>query len=388
MAQTFQKILKNISLFSAFIFVVFLWPTTGALCKSAPQKKQVLQKKQDTSFISRQWVVKLKQNSFTNRRPFQFATPVIDGGKLFVGVQRGFFYCIDVEHARKDWIFKAQGAIYASARVDGENVYFADTKGAIYALNKKTGKLVWISKIDGEVVSAPLIQDGKIYFVTLAKELAALDISNGNLLWQTRQRVKDSSFTIMGAADPVFYNGMILVGYSDGTLVAHSVVDGSARWVKQLGDRTQAFHDVDATILIVGKLAYLSSADGKFYALNPENGQTVWEVPVGSVNSAALAGNNLYLAAGGILYSFEADSGKTIWEQNFEVTEISSPAIYEKWIAVVATQGKIYVLDRQSGDVLFSWFVKGGGFSNPVISDNQLFLLSNASRLYSFKFKK
>ena len=339
------------------------------------------------SFVKKKWVVKLKQNSFFNRKPYQFAKPVVDGDKIFVGVQRGFFYGIDAKRGKKLWVYRTQGPIYASARVEGDIVYFSDFKGTVYALNKETGKLIWISKVDGEVMSAPLLLEDKIYVVTLARELAQLDRATGNILWQTSQPFRERGFSIVGAADPVFAEGRILAGFSDGSFAAFNPANGDMIWSKQLGERSAEFRDVDGTVLLAGGLAYVSSAEGRMFALNPKTGEIVWEAPFGGVNDAALADDLLYVTAGGVVYCVKAASGEQIWEQALDIPGISSPALYDKWLAVVATKGKIYFVDRINGDVLYGYYVKGGSYSSPIMVENRLYLLSNASRLYAFQYK-
>ncbi|MDZ4224984.1 MAG: PQQ-binding-like beta-propeller repeat protein, partial [bacterium] len=136
-----------------------------------------------------------------------------------------------------------------------------------------------------------------------------------------------------------------------------------------------------------GNLAYISSADGRMFALNPKTGDVVWEAPFGGVNSAALAGDLLYVTAGGVVYCVKAENGEQIWEQNLEIPGTSSPALYDKWLSVVATKGHIYFIDRIHGDVLYNYYVKGGSYSDPIMADNRLYLLSNAGRLYAFQYK-
>ena len=342
--------------------------------------------KVDTSFVHRKWVVKLKQNSLMNRRPFQFATPVVEGDTLYVGVERGLFYAVSISRGKKIWTYQAQGGIEAQATIHDQTVFVPDTKGNVYALDKIKGKVLWVANLDGEIMSAPLYYDNKLYVVTLSKELAILDADKGTVLWQIRQRTKDLGFTVRKSANPVYAGGNILVGYSDGTLVAHDPKDGRVKWGKQLGDRSKEFHDIDATILVAGQVAYVTSADNHLFALNPNNGETLWIAPMGNVNNALLYKDALYVTANGIVYSLKPDSGEIVWEQNLNVAEISSPAAYGEWLTVVATKGKTYFLDRNKGDILHSWFVKGGSYSDPILLENRVFLLSNASRLYSFEF--
>lgn len=344
------------------------------------------------SFVVRKWVVKLKQNSYFNRRPFQFASPAPFDDKVFVGIHREIFYGIDAKKGKKVWKFKTEGPIHSQARVEGDIVYFADMKGTVYALDKNTGKPVWRNKPTGPVMSAPLIAQNKVCVVSLTKELSCLDLKDGHILWQQTHGTRETEFTIKGSADPVLVGDLILVGFSDGALAAYSIHEGILRWAKQLGNPFQEFHDVDSTPFIVkglqGEVAYVSSADGRLFALNPQNGQILWDADVGGVNDAFFAEPFLYVTAGGVVYCFKAKSGEILWEQDLEIPESSSPVVYKDWLVVVATKGRAYFLDKNSGDILYSWYVRGGSYSDPVMEGKRVYILSNAGRLYAFEFKK
>ena len=344
--------------------------------------------------VVRKWVTKLKQNSYFNRRPFQFAAPSVSEGKVFVGVHREIFYAIDARRGKKLWKFKTHGPIHAQAQVHGGKVYFGDMEGVVYCLDAETGTAVWMTRLEGPVMSAPLIVGSNLYISTLTKDLAALKLEDGKIIWQVNFSGPESGFSVKGAADPVLFGSLILIGYSDGMLMAHRLSDGQPVWAKQLGDPVEEFHDVDATVRLEGPgiqvdgvRAYVTSADGGLYALNPWNGDIFWQAPVGGVNEVALADAHLYATAGGVLYSFQKASGKILWEQDLEVPEVSSPVIYENRLAAVATKGRAFFLDRLTGDILYSWYVRGGSYSDPVLDGKRLYILSNAGRLYAFEFK-
>lgn len=344
--------------------------------------------------VARKWVTKLKQNSFFNRRPFQFATPEVSGGKVYVGVHKEIFYAIDAKRGKKLWKFKTHGPVHAQAKVHDGKVYFGDMEGVVYALDAETGKPLWMTRLAGPVMSAPLMVGSRLYIPTLTKHLAALDLAEGKIIWQVNFSGPESGFSVNGSADPVLFGDRILVGYSDGALMAHYLADGQPAWVKQLGDPVAEFHDVDATvrldspaIVADNTTAYVTSADGRLYALNPNSGEILWRAEAGGVNEAALADSHLYVTAGGVLYCFQKENGKILWEQDLEVEEISSPGVYENRLVTVAAKGKAYFLDRTTGDILYSWYVRGGSYSDPVIDGQRVYILSNAGRLYAFEFK-
>ena len=134
-------------------------------------------------------------------------------------------------------------------------------------------------------------------------------------------------------------------------------------------------------------MAYVPSADGNLFAIHPENGKTVWRTAVGGVNDVVLTDPFLYVTAGGVIHCFNAATGQILWEQDLNLPEISSPVLYGNWLAVIATKGQLYFLNRLTGDIHHSWHVKGGSYGDPVVNDNLLYVLSNAARLYAFEFK-
>ncbi|MDO8494160.1 MAG: PQQ-binding-like beta-propeller repeat protein [Deltaproteobacteria bacterium] len=340
--------------------------------------------------VKKEWTTLLKRNSFWNKKPFQFAIPLLTENKLFVGVHKGSFYAIDAEKGKKLWKFRAAGPIHASARVSGGNVYFADAKGEAYALNQETGETVWVTRLGYEVMSAPLIVDDKIFFVTMAKDLFCLDRQSGKIVWQVTHGKSDFEFTLYGSSDPVLVSGQILVGYSDGTLTAHSPQNGDLLWSKSLGDPLEPFRDIDATLTLSADAdkAYLMTADGKLFAINPANGSVYWTAPYGGVDHLVMADTFIYGTSGSKIFALQKEGGETAWEQELPLSALSAPAVRGDVLTVAATKGKVYFLNRLTGDIDYSWHTRGGSYSDPVTDQNHVYILSNAARLYSFRYKK
>lgn len=367
----------------------------GLILVSLFGSETVWAKKGQTNIVFRKWVVKLKQNSFWNRRPFQFASPAVAEDKVFVGVHRDLFYAVDAKRGKKLWKFNTQGPVHAQARVQDNIVYFADMEGIAYGLDGASGKAKWMTRVGAPVMSAPLVLADRVYVSSLDKTLTCLDRKTGNIFWQVNFGNRDSGFTIKGSSNPTLFGEMILIGYSDGMILAHRLTDGQIVWAKQFGDPFAEFHDVDGEVQFsVPQLiadsetkAYVTSADGQLFAFHPQTGAIFWQAPVGSVNDVALADPYIYVAARGIVYCLQKETGQVLWEQDLDTAEISSPVIYRDWLAVVATKGRIFFLDRNSGDILYRWYVRGGSYADPVAAGNRLYLLSNAGKLYAFQFR-
>ena len=339
--------------------------------------------------VTRGLVIKLKPSTLWNKRPYQFSTPEIDGKKLYVGVDSGYFYSIGINPPKKLWFYKAEGPVQAKALASGDDVFFGDCKGYAYSLNAENGKLNWKIQLDAEIMARPLAVGDMIYIFTMSGRLFALDKKRGVELWHTDASERSFGFSVRRAADPVLYNGVIYIGTSAGTLFAYREVDGALLWARQLGDRQSMVYDLDSTPLFIEDKLYVASADGQLFCMDPTNGTVIWSIGVGGADDMLYHEGRLYVSGGsGNLYAVDPASGNLLWEQDLETAGISSPAGGKNYVTVVTTDKKLYIIDADNGDIIFDRYVKKGSFGDPVVLGDKLIVLANTGRLFTFKIRE
>ena len=338
--------------------------------------------------LVRHRVVKLKKSSFWNRRPYQFSTPLVYGNRLYIGADAGFFYAIDVTRSAKVWTFRAEGPIQSRAAAADGAVYFGDCKGFVYALESVNGGLLWKVKLDAEIMAKPLVAGDRLYVVTMSGRLFALDRRRGVEIWHTDASERSFGFSVRRSADPVLKGGLIYVGTSAGTLFAYRESNGEIAWVRQLGGKQGTVYDLDSTPIFFEKCLYIASADERLFCLNPENGQVAWSIDVGGANDLLFHKGRLYVSDGGSLYAVEPATGGLLWQQDLETPGLSAPAAGQNYIAIVSTKDKLYLIDDETGDILYERYVRKGSFGDPVVVNDQIFVLVNSSRLFSFKVRE
>lgn len=338
--------------------------------------------------VSRDKIKKLKKASFWNKRPYQFSTPVISEGILYVGVDASRFYAIDASREKKIWEFETEGPVQGKAAITDGTVYFGDSKTFIYALDAATGEEKWRSRLDNEILATPLVSGGRVYVADMTGRLYALDRATGSQIWHTSSSDRNIGFSIRRASSPVEVGGMIVVGTATGSVVAYRLGDGSVAWIRQIGDRQSQVYDVDAMPLVSGGRIYVSSADGALAAIDASSGQVLWVTDGGGPNDLLLVDDRIFAASGGVLTSIDANSGSTLWQQDFKTPEISSPVANDHYVAVVSTTDKFYLVDRETGDVVYDRFVRRGALGDPIVDGDHIYLLSNSSALWSFKVRE
>lgn len=141
-----------------------------------------------------------------------YGQPTVVAGRVFVGVDSGYVYSIDVATGCVYWSFKADDGVRSAVSVGkstrpGETLaYFGDLKGNVYAVNATTGAQVWKVHMDphpvARITGATQLFEDKLYVPVASLEeasavdpnyqcctfrgsVAALDAFTGRKIWQT-----------------------------------------------------------------------------------------------------------------------------------------------------------------------------------------------------------
>ena len=156
--------------------------------------------------------------------------PVVHGNVIYIGVDSGEMYALDIDSACVYWTFKADAGVRtapALAQVTGNTLlFFGDRNANVYAVSATTGALVWKTEVDSHPAA---ILTGSPQFVQLdgvdnparlivpvssseegvaavptynccsfRGSVVSLDAMNGSKLWQT--------FTIQSPVAPTSDN--------------------------------------------------------------------------------------------------------------------------------------------------------------------------------------
>lgn len=331
------------------------------------------------------WVTKLKKEKAITRRPYQFASPVIEDGMLYVGAASGYFYSIDLKKGKRLWDVKLDSGVYGEASGDNEYIYVADRKGVVYAIRKADGKIEWRTETNSEISSKPIVTGDTLYLSTTLKQVVAINRSGGGVKWQTQKIGSIPQMTIKGSSSPLLYNGRLYVGYADGMFYSYNALNGNIEWVKMLASRGADFVDVDTSPIIKDDTIFVSIAEGKTFALDPDNGNIIWSAQAGGSNDPYLAGDVLYASGLSKMSALDPSSGAVLWERTLDEPEISSPVVQGDKVVFMSTVDKIYILNRNTGDITYKRFLGKGCFGKPLLFEDTIYILGNSSALFSLR---
>lgn len=347
------------------------------------------------------WMTPLfpNEDAQDHNRPVEDGSPAIAGEQIFVGSHFGTLMCIHRRTGYILWKFQAFGGIESSPVVYKENVLFGDSDGNIYSLRRSDGYNNWTYKVQGEVMGKITMHDNIALFSTSFNAIYALNADDGSWIW-THKRALPDEFSVRGVSTPVTDGKWVFAGLADGYLVAVDIERGKEIW-KSMLNQGERLLDIDASPILDGDLIYIPSFDGSLFCLEKDDGDMKWKFGQGGVSKVTLGKDAIYFSGNlGFIYALDRKNGKEIWkfdmreqDQRKSATESfrkkarvpTSPVLIENFLLSVSSYGYFYVLDTNSGKVLWR-YLPGYGVSSEIVSiGREVYFLTNSAFLYKME---
>ncbi|HSR34042.1 MAG TPA: PQQ-binding-like beta-propeller repeat protein [Anaerolineae bacterium] len=247
--------------------------------------------------------------------------PTYAAGVVYAGDTAGYVWAVDAEsHSVKPgWPFETESAIWASPLVDGGRVYVAAMDHRLYCLDAETGELIWEQDVGAAMAAPPILEDGILY-------VGAFDGKEHAFRADTGERVEGFSFE-------------------------------AQNWIW-------------SEALMVADKLFVTSLDGKLYALEPTSGNVLAPYPYDSseidgkkdvIRAAPVqAGESIIIGteSGRVIAVRDAQRG-CYWPTGLpESTVLTTPVVWGDKLYVILTNGQIHTLDintLESGTCAAGW---------------------------------
>jgi outer membrane protein assembly factor BamB len=248
-----------------------------------------------------------------------FASPLVSREVVYTGTADRFV-ALEAATGKLVWSDDHPAGVWLachSSPTAGDGLIYADfnDQSGLFAFDARTGKLRWRQPTYSSLHATPAFSGGILYTVARDRVLA-VSPEDGSTRW------KSPSIGGNCASTPTVVDGKVLVGTSDGTLVALSAADGSQCWrcggspgsprsPLSFSPYQGVSSPMIATPAISGGVAYVGTAGGRLLAVDVKTGRELWHCDLGSpiVSSAAISGNAVYVATyDGTVYAFTSTS--------------------------------------------------------------------------------
>jgi outer membrane protein assembly factor BamB len=277
-------------------------------------------------------------------------------GHLALGTALGRAWSVSVAGGSK------KVRLAASPVVANDTVYVIDTAATVHAFAASGGAERWRTSLgvrgdgnDSVFGGGVSFDGGRVYATNGVGDVAALDATTGNVLWKVRP-----SGPIRGA--PTVASGQIYVITQDNQIYALNAEDGKTVWNQAGSLENSGIFGVAAPSVAQGTVV-AGFSSGELTAYRYENGRAVWQDALSrtSMSTAVaslsdidadpvIADGKVYaIGQGGRMVALDIITGQRLWELN--VGGISTPWIAGDWLFVVTDQAQLLCIARASGKV-------------------------------------
>lgn len=138
--------------------------------------------------------------------------------------------------------------------------------------------------------------------------------------------------------------------------VVDSQFTPKTEWTASIGDGVGHYFSKLSPVYAYDKV-FVASRDGEVKALDPENGDTLWEVDLEQDGPARLSGgltasyDKLFIGdENGQAFALSVDDGSIIWQKKVDGEVLSKPLADESLIMLHTSKGSLVALNQDTGE--------------------------------------
>lgn len=336
--------------------------------------------------------------------------PVLEAGRLYAvdgdgsvvaldagtGKQLWESQAVDVKGKRHKWLFwrhdTVENGLTSSPGVANGLVVVGGRNGDVVALNADTGEKRWAVKVTSEVLGTPLVLSDRIVVRSNDGRVFGLDPADGSRKWVFDRGLP--TLTLRGLASPVAGNGLVYIGYDDGTVVALRETDGLRVWEQSVAEpdgrsELDRVADIDGELQLGADALYAISFHDQMMALDPGNGRPLWNRDVGSSGGVALGADRVVVSdKAGNVWALDRNNGNSLWKQDaLARRQLTTPVIQGDYVVVGDLDGYLHWINLSDGRVVGRERIQHAALrGTPQVSpDGVIFVVTNEGKLAAYK---
>lgn len=271
--------------------------------------------------------------------------------------------------------------------------------GFVAALDAASGAELWRIKTDAPARTPPTAYRGRVYLSTNTNEFLALSQETGEREWTFQSYEEAARF--LSSSSPAAAGDLVVAPFSSGELVAFIAENGRSVWDATLTRESRltaiaALNDIAGSPVIDRGLVYVVSHGGRFSAIDIRSGQSVWDLPVASLQMPWVAGDFIYLVSvDGELICVSRNEGAIVW-----VTQLkryrkekkkkgritwAGPVLAGGNLILVSSNKEIVKVSPTTGEVVAQDKIGSGSVVAPVVAGERIFILTEEGSLIALR---
>lgn len=300
--------------------------------------------------------------------------PIFSGESIYVANRAGEVFRKNAHDGKTIWTTDLDLAIFSGVSVDDKIAVVAHDNGTVSALNLADGSVAWSHSVKRQFSAIPVVANGRVIIRSADGLIIGLKSDNGESVWQVRNQVP--ALTMQGDSMPAVIGDAVLIGLSNGKIIANDLITGRNYWEAEIGfgsgqNELERLNDSDTNPIVQGTTVYTASYQGNVIALQLHSAEVMWTRDISTRLPMALSARSLIVIGDlGDIFSLSTIDGSVLWEQGiFRGHGVTYPVVVGERVIIGDANGNVHTLALDSGALVQSREIVSGAVIG-LISDN------------------
>lgn len=303
-----------------------------------------------------------------------------DNGKIAV---------VNVRNGQTEWRYEVKTPLSAGAGFDGEHVAVVTLNNELLVL--KAGKVLWRSRLTSQSYTHPLVAGERVFMLMADRSILAFDLASGQRLWSQQRPGEPLVLKQNGVLMP--FQNTLLVGLG-GRLAALNPDNGQVKWDVPVAN-PRGINDLERLVDLVAKPSRVANSvcvrafQSQVGCIDALRGSIVWTRS--SVGSQGLDGNDKILIgteSNGMVQAWSRTTGDRIWDTDrLKYRELTAPLFTDKGIVIGDSGGWLYLMSAVDGSLTNRLQTSSDGFASTptALADGGFVVLTRNGLLQAYQ---
>jgi outer membrane assembly lipoprotein YfgL len=362
--------------------LVFLGIVLAACGASKPKPAQIPTIKADKP-IQALWQFKLGSDvSFVQSLQTVQERMVLtsDDGKIAV---------VNMRNGQAVWRHELETALNTGAGFDGEHVAVVTLNNELVLL--QDGKVLWRNRLTSQSYTHPLVAGERVFMMMADRSVLAFDLATGVRLWFQQRPGEPLVLKQNGVLMP--FQNTLLVGLG-GRLTAINPDNGQFKWDVPIAN-PRGINDLERLVDLVAKPSRVANSvcvrafQSQVGCVDVLRGSVLWtRSSAGSQGVDGDAKTLIGTESNGMVQAWSRTTGDRLWDSDrLKYRELTGPLFTSKGVVIGDSGGWLYLLSSTDGSLINRVQTSSDGFASTptALADGGFVVLTRDGLLQAYQ---
>jgi outer membrane assembly lipoprotein YfgL len=309
--------------------------------------------------------------------------------RMVLTSDNGRIAVVNVRNGQAVWRYELKTALNTGAGFDGEHVAVVTLNNELVLL--KDGKVVWRNRLTSQSYTHPMVAGERVFMIMADRSVLAFDLATGVRLWLQQRPGEPLVLKQNGVLLP--FQNTLLVGLG-GRLTAINPDNGQFKWDVPIAN-PRGINDLERLVDLVAKPSRVSNSvcvrafQSQVGCVDALRGSVLWtRSSVGSQGVDGDAKTLIGTESNGMVQAWSRTTGDRLWDSDrLKYRELTGPLFTAKGIVIGDSGGWLYLLSSTDGSLINRVQTSSDGFASTptALADGGFVVLTRDGLLQAYQ---